>query len=220
MRLSVAIPCFGRPQRTRRLISCLDKQTINGLEMFIIGDGCPHFQEILDSEEYKSWIKDMDSRGNRVISFNLDKNYGGFGYKARNYAKDNATGKYMTYVDNDDVIENDHFEFYLSEIEGTDLDLVYYNSFIRPYGSVRDSHPLPGFIGHSEVIILTETLRKAPPHTSDYNADWILLEYLFNSGIKMKKSESTKTTYFVSSVTHEYDGVQHRIDFDVNGNID
>ena len=56
-RLSVAIPCFERPARTRRIINNLLAQNINGWEAFIIGDGCPYFDEMIESKEVEYFIK-------------------------------------------------------------------------------------------------------------------------------------------------------------------
>ena len=222
MRVSASVPCFGRPERTKRLINCLDSQTINGIEIFLIGDGCPHFEKLVNSEEHQSWIQSMNSRGNRVVSFNLEKNYGGYGYHIFNYSAMNATSKYMTYIGNDDTVDVDHFEFYLSEIEGTDLDMVYYNSFIKPYGCHREAYLQPGSIGHSEVIISTDVIRRFPLHTDVYNNDWTFLKNLIESDppLKIEKAKNPRWTYHVSAVTHHYDGVPHRLDADSFSNID
>ena len=48
-RITVSMPCFGRPARTKRSIECIINQDINNWEAFIMGDRCPHFQQLIDS---------------------------------------------------------------------------------------------------------------------------------------------------------------------------
>ena len=57
MRLSVSMPCYGRPQRTIRAINCIANQSINGWEAFVIGDGCPVMQDFIDSDYFKDIIQ-------------------------------------------------------------------------------------------------------------------------------------------------------------------
>ena len=140
-RISIVIPCYKRPARTRRIINCISRQTINNFEAFIIGDGCSDFQELLSDPIYQDWVKCMEVAGNNIISFNMDQNYGGCGYHIINYAIQNATGKYFVFTANDDIILDNHFEHYLSEIENTDYDMVCYPTLIRPYGdAIRIPH--------------------------------------------------------------------------------
>ena len=197
MRISIVIPCYGRPQRTRRIINNLLSQTINEWEAFVIGDGCPHFQQMIDSGEVETFIKIANNNGNLLHCFNLDKNYGGHGYHITNYAVKNAVGRYFVFAGNDDMILNNHFEHYLSEIEGTDLDLVYYNTFVGPTNSLRVPVLSNSQIGHSELIVKTEVLRDFE-HSPNYGHDWDLINFLLKKNIKHKKSKSNEFTYIVT----------------------
>lgn len=197
MRISIVIPCFGRPQRTRRIINNLLSQTINNWEAFVIGDGCPYFQEMIDSGEAELFIKNAEKNENVLHCFNLDKNYGGHGYHITNYAVKNAVGKYFVFAGNDDILLNNHFEHYLSEIENTDLDMVYYNTFIGPTNSIRQPRLSNSQIGHSELIIKTEVIREFN-HNPNYGHDWNLIEFLLEKNIKYKKSLSNDFTYIVT----------------------
>jgi glycosyltransferase involved in cell wall biosynthesis len=197
MRISIVIPCYGRPQRTRRIIDNLLSQTINGWEAFVIGDGCNHFQEMINSGEVDIFIKKAKENGNILHCHNLDKNYGGHGYFITNQAIKDAIGKYFVFAGNDDILLNNHFEHYLSEIENTDLDLVYYNTFVGPTNSMRIPYLQISQIGHSEIIVKTEILREFE-HKPDYGHDWDLINFLVNKNIKYKKSSSKNYTYIVT----------------------
>jgi hypothetical protein len=93
-----------------------------------------------------------------------------------------------------------HFENYLSQIEGTDLDFVYFNSEVKPTNSLRVSRLEYGMIGHSELIIRTEFLRQMPTHNEHYGHDWALIQSMMLNG-KNKKAENCPATYHVMSLS-------------------
>ena len=44
MDLTICVPCFGRPERTIRLVNQIATQSIGNWEAYIIGDCCDQFQ--------------------------------------------------------------------------------------------------------------------------------------------------------------------------------
>ena len=200
MRLSLSMPCYGRPQRTIRAINCIANQTINGWEAFVIGDGCPVMQDFIDSEYFKDIIQMCSYNGNDLIISNNPVNQGGHGFAITNRNIEEAEGKYFVFFANDDIILPNHFENYLSQIEGTDLDFVYFNSEVKPTNSLRVSRLEYGMIGHSELIVRTEFLRQMPMHDAEYCHDWRLIESMMLNG-KHKKAENCPATYYVMSLS-------------------
>lgn len=197
-RLTVSMPCFGRPERTKRSIEAILSQDISSWEAIVIGDGCPHFQKLIDSGWiYEKQVEAME-KGNKLIAFNSSKNSGGCGYKQTNFAIENAAGKYLVFYANDDLILPNHFSNYL-EIEDTDLDYMYFNSFIAPTNQIRNSELAPARIGHSEIIVKTELARKCRPHQAKYGHDWEFIYDIIHKG-KGQKSKSKQTTYHVMHV--------------------
>ncbi len=200
-RITIVLPVYKRPERTRRMIECILNQNINNWEAIIIGDRCPHFiqmnEELFPREVQKKVI--IDNR-NMVTSINAANHYGGYGYYAINRAIEWAKGKYFIFAGNDDIIKPNHFEHYLSGIEGTDLDFVYYNTFVHPHNMLRMSQPLFGSIGHSELIIRTEFLKQMPPHSPAYGHDWELVENMLKATDKHKKIPGENPTYYIMSV--------------------
>jgi glycosyltransferase involved in cell wall biosynthesis len=197
-RITVCVPIFGRPARTYRLIECLAKQNIDNIEVFLIGDGCPIWEN-----EIKGWAKRLcekqAKKGNRYVAMNLEKNYGGFGYHIRNMMKDLATAPYLCFIDNDDWVKPNHLQFYLSEIENTDLDFVYYNTYNHAIGLLRDARASMGLIGHSELCIRTEFFKTLPNQGPEYGHDWNMIEGMLLTTDKYKKAESRDWTYRVMS---------------------
>ena len=185
--------------RTRRMINKILNQNISGWEAFVIGDGCPHFQKMIDSGEVHKFIKRAESTGNKLHCYNLQEHKGMFGSSIYNYGFENAKGKYIIFAGNDDIIEKNHFENYLSEIEETEYDMVYYKTYLAPSKTVRDPELEIGRIGHSEMIIKRSSIGKTR-NDLVYASDWSLLSKLLNKGIKTKKAESSNITYRVMHI--------------------
>jgi glycosyltransferase involved in cell wall biosynthesis len=200
MRLSLSMPCYGRPQRTIRAINCIANQNINGWEAFVIGDGCPVMQDFIDSDYFKDIIEMCSYNGNDLIINNNPVNQGGHGFAITNKNIEEAEGKYFVFFANDDIILPNHFENYLSQIEGTDLDFVYFNSQVKPTNSLRVSRLEYGMIGHSELIVRTKFLQQMPTHNEHYGHDWALIQSMMQHG-KHKKAENCPATYHVMSLS-------------------
>lgn len=199
-RLTVSMPCFGRPERTKRSIDCIMSQDTNGWEAFIMGDCCPHFQKLIDSGYLEDMASEALRNNNKIHYLNWKKNYGGCGYHQTNYAIRRAKGKYLVFFANDDIITRDHFSHYL-EIEGTDYDYMYFNSYLDPINQVRVSKLAPSEIGHSEIILKTSLARKLRPHSKKYGHDWDFINSMVvHSNGNGVKSQSEKTTYKVMHI--------------------
>ncbi len=198
VRLTISIPCYGRPERTKRSIQCILDQDVDGWEAFIMGDCCPDFQKLIDNGYLQSIKEEQEKKGNIIHFFNAEVNGGGCGYKLTNHAIQNATGKYFIFFANDDIIDPNHFRNYL-EIENTDLDYMFFNSFIDPIGKIRESRLAPSVIGHSEIILKTELAKKLPEHSAKYGHDWEFINNMSTQG-KGEKSKNNITSYRVMHV--------------------
>jgi glycosyltransferase involved in cell wall biosynthesis len=198
-RITIVVPCYGRPLRTRRTIENILAQTINNWEAFIIGDGCSDFQKIIDSGDAKKYQTIAKETGNILHIYNLKKHHGGYGAYIINKALDFAKGKYLIFCGNDDIILLNHFEHYLSEIEGTDFDMVYFNTIINPSNVIRNTELKEGYIGHSEIIVKTDFVRRFK-HDYYYGHDWRFIQRIINYRGKIKKANSEDYTYIVMHV--------------------
>ena len=200
MRLTLSMPCYGRPERTIRSINCIANQTVNGWEALVIGDGCPVMQDFIDSNYFSDIQKDCEARGNDLYISNALINKGGHGYDITNRNISLATGKHFVFYANDDIILPNHFENYLSQIEGTDLDFVYFDSFVAPINATRNAELQYGRIGHSELIVRTDFLRQMPAHNEHYGHDWALIQSMMLNG-EHKKALNCPQTYRVMSLS-------------------
>jgi hypothetical protein len=199
-RVTICMPCFGRPERTKRAVECILAQTVTEYEAYIIGDCCPDFQNLLDSGWMDEKIKEARSKGSMMVASNMPMHMGGYGYEIRNKVKELAESNYFLYLDNDDIIEPTHLSHYLSQIEDTEFDLVYFDTMVDAANYKRISELREGMVGHSELMIRTDFLKRMPPHQKEYGHDWKIIESMINAGAKVKKSTSGKTTYHVMSL--------------------
>ena len=82
-RLSIVVPCFKRPARTRRIINNVLAQTINNWEAFIIGDGCDLFDSLFESGEADFYKQTAEKNQNKFLT-EQNKNYQGI-YSSQSY---------------------------------------------------------------------------------------------------------------------------------------
>jgi glycosyltransferase involved in cell wall biosynthesis len=200
MRLTVSMPCFGRPQRTIRAIECIANQNTNGWEALVIGDGCPVMADFIKSGYFNDIKADCRSRGNDLYLGNNPINKGGHGFAITNHNIQVAQGKYFTFFANDDIILPNHFENYLSQIENTNYDFVYFDSWVEPTNSKRIAQLQYGSIGHSELIVRTDFLRQMPMHDEFYGHDWSLIQTMMQNG-NHNRADGCSLTYRVMSLS-------------------
>lgn len=194
MKLTCICPVWGRPLRTIRAMECVVNQTLNGWETIFVGDGCPIFQKNIDDGMFDKYKKIAENNGNTLIINNLDRHYGGWGYVARKNGLDIATGEYTIFLDNDDIILNNHFENYYTFMKNkTHIDVGYFNVFMKDDSFVRVSHLAPDRIGHAELIIKTDVLKKEYVLDRKYGHDWKLIDRMIYRGYKFEKSMNTPT---------------------------
>ena len=198
-KITVSLPCWKRPERTKRAIECILSQDLNGWHAMIGGDNCPDFQELIMNGYLEDCKNRASKEGNLLEYYQYIPHSGGCGYKITNHNIQNAKGEYLMFFANDDVIEPNHFSNYYNNIKDTNMDYVYFNSYLDPIKIIRNTNFAPSQIGHSEVIVKTSLAKKAPPHTDKYGHDWDFLEFISKNG-KGMKSNNKDVTYKVMHI--------------------
>lgn len=221
-RITVSLPCYERPMRTRRAIeSVMQQKACSGVELLVTVDGSKKtYVDIVDwfivrpmriSDEMGDWINCcydyigggcMNAKVNHEcwLKINNVPHTGFWGTAIRNRHIQEATGKYFIFMGSDDILLPNHIENYLSHIEGTDLDFVAFDSWVEPYNAPRNTQFQEGMIGHSELIVRTEFLKTMPPHLPAYGHDWTLVKNMMAATTKYKKAIGAPQTYIVKSV--------------------
>lgn len=95
IKLSIIIPYYNQKENIRKLIKVLDKQMTKEVEVIIVNDG---------TDDY---FEDIEYPKNKFIVFNLEENSGGASIP-RNKGLDIAEGKYIAFIDSDDMISEDY----------------------------------------------------------------------------------------------------------------
>lgn len=110
VKLSIIIPYYNTLEYTRDLLVMLKSQLTPEIEILVIDDGCKE--------------KELDRfKCNEIKIIHLPKNSGGAS-KPRNVGLDLAQGKYITFIDSDDMVENIYISKILKAITA-DPDIIF-----------------------------------------------------------------------------------------------
>jgi len=201
MKLTCICPVWERPHRTIRAIESVLAQEFEGAETLFIGDACPEFQKKLDDGTFKKYEELAAAKGNKMYFENLTQHEGGWGHMARKRGIELATGEYICFLDNDDVLRPNHFaSYYKHMMVNPTFDVGYFNSYVLPWKKERYTSLSRSSIGHSELIIKADVLRNNYQPDANYEHDWRLIERMIKSGCKFIKSKHV-STYVVMSIS-------------------
>ena len=112
--ISVIIPIFNSEKYLKRCIDSILKQTYNNLEILLIDDG--------STDTSKKICEEYTKLDDRVKVFS-NKNLGAA--RARLYGLKLSTGEYISFVDSDDFLENNFYEYLINLINiSSDVDIA------------------------------------------------------------------------------------------------
>ncbi len=149
--LTVVIPVYNVEKYLRECLDSIVNQTYTNLEIIIVNDCSPdHSEEIvLEYQAKDPRIKYIKHEKNRAQG------------AARNTGITNATGEWITFVDSDDYIDLDTYEYMMDLIQKNNVDLgvfstdwfedgtrknlenIYYNIPTPTKVSILDINPAP-----------------------------------------------------------------------------
>lgn len=113
--VTVVIATYNRADTLKYAIESVLWQTFKNFEVWIVGDACTdHTEKVVQSFSYDS----------RINWYNLPKN-SGYQSKPNNEAIRRAKGKYIAYLNHDDIWLPNHLEVLTSHIERTKADFVF-----------------------------------------------------------------------------------------------
>ena len=108
--ISIIIPVYNVDKYINRCIDSILKQTYKDYEIILIDDG----SKDTSLKKIKSYEKKYD-----FIKVFSQKNSGPA--LTRNRGIDNASGKYIMFIDSDDYIDEDYLEKYINNIDDNDI---------------------------------------------------------------------------------------------------
>lgn len=124
--ISVIVPVYNVEKYLKRCVDSLIKQTYKNLELILIDDG---------SKDNSGKLCDEISKIDKRILV-LHKPNGGLS-SARNTGIEIATGEYITFIDSDDWLELDTYEYCMKLIESNQADCIEFNTIM-----VQDNSPI------------------------------------------------------------------------------
>ncbi|ELR72799.1 glycosyl transferase [Fulvivirga imtechensis AK7] len=113
--VTVAIATYNRPETLKYAVESVLWQTYENFELWVIGDKCTDNTE----EVLQPYLKDP-----RVNWYNLPKN-SGYQSRPNNEAIRRGSGKYISYLNHDDIWLPNHLSDCVNHIENSNADIVF-----------------------------------------------------------------------------------------------
>ena len=177
--ISIIIPYWNTLEQTNKLMNILKQQLNDNVEIIIVDDGC---------NEYELNRYEQDN----IKIIHLPENSGGASVP-RNIGLDNAKGKYICFIDSDDIVELDYIDTILAKIDSGDFDYCYY-SWKSPHNTISIVNEPPEWnccvwnCVYKKDIIGNERFDPKLKIAEDYD---------FNKRVKKgKRANITKILYF------------------------
>lgn len=134
-KLSVIMPIFEPDSSTDVAIASLLAQTYTNLEIVIVDDASPPFDQYGAPTDYRERLKRWAERDSRIRLKFCDQNRGA--YAVRNEGVDLATGQFLTIADKDDWHHPQKFEFQARELMDNPDLLANMTNWVRVDGDLR-----------------------------------------------------------------------------------
>lgn len=183
VKLSIVIPYFETYYLTKKLISELSMQIQNNeVEIILIDDYCKN-----EFEEFKDILS---LNGIKVITHKENVGVA----KSRNEGIDIASGKYVAFIDCDDLITMDYIDTLLNAIDTYDTDVINFNWYDM---TTHQEHRVPHNYAPWKAIYKKETM----PHFKEdmqYGHEDVLFQGEIDSG-KYSITYLDKLLYFYNS---------------------
>ena len=125
--ISVIVPVYNVEDYLEECINSILSQTYTNLEILIVDDG--------STDNSLAILQQFSQRDSRITIFT--KENGGLS-SARNYAIDRANGKYFTFIDSDDYIEENYIEYLMKSLTDNEADISIVNSYHMINGKRKD----------------------------------------------------------------------------------
>jgi len=125
--ISVIMPTYNRPSMLAESIDSVLNQTYKDFELIIVNDAGVEVLDVIEK------FKDR-----RIKYYRHERNQGLAA--ARNTGIINSRGKYICYLDDDDIYYNDHLEKLLTVLKTTDAKIAYTNAHRAHQKKIGDKY--------------------------------------------------------------------------------
>ena len=121
--VSVLLPTFNRPRYFYQALASVLNQSYENMEVIVINDGGTDVSDIVESY-YDSRIVYINRKENRGKAFSL------------NEALEKSEGKYIAYLDDDDIFYPNHIEVLVDALENRTDCMAAYSDLYKAYCQV------------------------------------------------------------------------------------
>ena len=111
--ISIVIPVYNAEKYLEQCLNSIKNQTYKNFEVILVNDG-----SIDNSESICKEFVESDTRFRYYLKAN------GGASSARNLGLDNAQGKYITFIDADDWVDENHLEVLINNIKENNSDMA------------------------------------------------------------------------------------------------
>ena len=125
--ISVIVPVYNSESTLRKCVDSLLCQSLRNIEIILVDDGS-HDNSYAIMQEYGHKYSNI-----RILKHEVNKGIG----KTRNDGIEAATGRYLTFVDSDDWIEENMLETFLNYAIQHNVDFISSNFNMIENGQVR-----------------------------------------------------------------------------------
>lgn len=115
--VSIIVPTYNRPHSLPVTLDSIAKQTFRDFEVIVINDGGNSAAEIIKDFSNKFCVNYIEHETNKGLS------------AARNTGIRAARGKYIAYLDDDDIYYPDHLETLVGFLEGSDYFIAFTDAY-------------------------------------------------------------------------------------------
>lgn len=177
--LSIIIPVYNVEKYLKQCVDSVISNKFDNIEIILVNDGSTDNSGVI-CEEYAK-------RDNRILAFN--KKNGGLS-DARNYGINEATGKYLMFLDSDDFIESNKLKGIIEILNRINVDVL-----MSPYNEIVDDEvvgveAVNELLGNDFKVNNKELLECLFNNTKGLWTAWkyiVRKEFLRESGIEFKK---------------------------------
>lgn len=127
-KISIILPCYNSENYIADMLNDIQSQTYTDWELIVVSNG-------LHQEKQQDIIRRYQNNDNRIRLIHTDE--GGVS-NARNIGIESADGRWITFVDADDRIEEKHLQYYMDAVDDdSEVVIMGYKSFHN--GILRDN---------------------------------------------------------------------------------
>lgn len=177
MKISVIIPVYKAEDTICRCLDSLLNQPHDNAEIILVNDGSPDSSGEI-CKKYAACHSEIKY---------LEKENGGVS-TARNMALDFAQGDYVTFVDSDDWVTPDYFDYIKSILKDFDYDFIQFSQGTVK-GNEHGEKPVPAFDSceHKEIIdrLISDMCKK---HINTPNGKVYKRKIIENNSIRFNES--------------------------------